>query len=128
MYAAIIAISAFFASQFEAAPPFVEQDVELVAVHHIADGSEFVGFFAYVQDSWTLLDHRCGQPCWSAQWTGDRWAFFFFDDSDACYRVIRARCWVECWSDGDPRCSDLDSPWFVRRLEPGLAQPRRAAQ
>ena len=128
MLAAAILSAALLLAQTAAQPACVEQDVELVAVHHIADGSEFVGFFAFVQDSWTMLDHRCGRPDWSAQWAGDRWTFFFDDDSDGCYRVIRARCWVECWSDGDPRRSDLDGPWFVRLLEPGLAQPPRAEQ
>jgi hypothetical protein len=121
IHAAILFCSVSFA-----APPVVEQTVEMVAVHHLENGSELVSYLDFVQGSWTLLHHQYGFPSSGIRWDGECWQFDFHDETDSCYRVIRARCWAECWSEKDPRADEAGQPWFVGLLEPGLKSPPRA--
>ena len=103
MHAAILCATVFFSGFLHApAPRVVEQTVEMVAIHHLENGSKFVFFFDFVQGQWTLLAHRWGFPDSGIYWTGEVWSFDFWDESDSCYRVIRAKCWAECWSEKTP--------------------------
>lgn len=132
MHAALSAAILFFSAPLAAlpSPPIVEQtveqSVELVAVHHLADGAKLVGFFDLVQGEWTLLSHRHGFTPGPIVWAGDCWLYEFHDEEDGCYRLIRARCWAECWCDESPFDGDAGRPWFVGLLEPGLKSPQRA--
>ena len=86
MHAATICV-AFYLAQFFAAPadspadppapgiPTVEQTVEMVAVHNIENGAKLVGFFDFVQGSWTLLAHRDGFTLGEIYWSGDCWIY-----------------------------------------------------
>lgn len=128
MHAAILC-AAFYLAQFlapAAGIPLVEQTVDFVSVAHLGDGTNLLFFFAPVQGEITCLDHRWLASDMAVHRAGDEWVLSWTDESRACYRVIRARHWLESWEATSPLAEMNARPWFRQACAPGLAQPQRA--
>jgi len=104
----------------------VVEEIDTIAVVHVADGAEMVFLFAFVQGEWTCLDHRWLATDMLPGRVGDRWSLCWRDDGDECWRFLLADHWFETWSDESPLAINNNRPWFARLLCPGLAQPARA--
>ena len=119
----LLAIAAQIAAPDE---PLVVEEVDAIAICHVADGAELVFFFCTVQGEWTCLDHRWLAADMAPRFDGRRFSLAWHDDGDSCYRVIRSAAWIESWERENPLAEIRNRPWFARLLVPGLAQaPRR---
>lgn len=127
MHAAILLLASLagqydFWQQPDAPLPIVEQTVECVSVAHLDDGVELVFFWASVQGEWTCLDHRWLSSDMVLGQVDDAWLLQWKDAGENCYRVVRARCYVESWETESPLAEQNARPWFRQLLEPGLKQ------
>ncbi len=105
--------------------PVVEQSVETISVAHLNDGVELVFFWTLVQGEWTCLDHRWVSTNMVVTRDRDGWLLAWPDESENCYRMVRATCWVESWESESPLAEQNQRPWFRQLLNPGLKQPSR---
>lgn len=126
MHAAALIAALLFAAS--GAAPFVIQDVEAISVAHISNGSELISVWDDVQGDFSLLDTRWQASDMSVRWDGDAWALEWDDTADHCYRVLRTKCWIESYEDGNPYEEDRHKAWFVQLCAPGLKQPPQAPQ
>lgn len=123
MHAALLfAVVAFAGESAPAEPPLVVEDVDLIAVAHVADGRRVAVFFGRVQEQPAQLAHRWAWDDAAPVRDGDGWAYLFFDAEAACWRLVRTPAWIETWSEANP-LADAGRPWFAGLCEPGLKQP-----
>jgi len=123
MYATILALAVSFTAADAA--PIVTEDVDTIAVCHVADGAELVFFFSEIQGEWACLDHRWRAADMTHGRDGDRWMLAWHDDGDSCYRVIRAAHWIESYEPESPLAINHNKPWFARLCAPGLKSPTK---
>lgn len=106
----------------------VVEDIDTIAVCHVADGAQLVFFFARVQGEWACLEHRWITCDMTPGRSGDKFTLAWRDDCDGCHRLVRAAAWIESWEAENPLTEVNGRPWFRQLLNPGLKQPQVVKQ
>ena len=128
MFAIVLALAVSFTAADAAPMQVVTEDVDTIAVCHVADGAELIFFFAEIQGEWACLDHRWASPDMAPRISPEGFELAWLDESEwpHCYRIVRAPAYVETHERVSPLAERNDRPWFVQLLEPGLKQPGAA--
>lgn len=101
----------------------VVEDIDTIAVCHVADGPQLVFFFARVQGEWSCIEHRWIACDMTPGRSGDKFTLAWRDDTDGCHRLVRSAAWIESWEAESPLANN-DKPWWVRMCAPGFKQPQ----